>query len=182
MPLVRPHPPHPTRSAATPVVGRSETADELGAALGTESDPRAREALLAALLAIADDAAAAALARHLRSENAGLRNACIEALQAMPFAAFSVLPALLADADPDVRLLATEIARAQPTETANALLAALLAGEAHPNVCGAAVEVLAEVGTAEAVPALRAARARFAKEAFLPMAIDTVLARLASGH
>ena len=144
--------------------------------------PRAREALLAALLAIADPSAAAALARHLRSEDAWLRNACIEALQAMPAAASSVLPSLLTDADPDVRLLATEIVRTQPTEAANGMLASLLERETHPNVCGAAVEVLAEVGTADAVPALRAARSRFASEAFLPLAIDTVLARLGSGR
>jgi HEAT repeat protein len=181
MPLVRRDPPRPTETAAL-VPRRPETAEDLGAALGAEADPRAREALLAALLAIADDAAAAALTRHLRSEDAGLRNACIEALQAMPSAALSVLPGLLADADPDVRLLATEIARAQPIGTANALLARLLDDEAHPNVCGAAVEVLAEVGTSEAIPALRAAMARFANEAFLPLAIETVLARLASGR
>ena len=96
----------------------------------------------------------------------------------MPAAAGSVLPGLLADPDPDVRLLATEIARTQPTELANALLGSLLDTETHPNVCGAAVEVLAEVGTPTAIPALLAARNRFASEAFLPLAIDTVLARL----
>ena len=128
-----------------------------------------REALLAALLAIADPSAAAALARHLRSEDAGLRNACVETLQAMPAAAASVLPALLADLDPDVRLLATEIVRTQPTADANRFLAGLLDAETQPNVCGAAVEVLAEVGTVDAVPALRTVRTRFAAEAFLPL-------------
>ncbi|MCJ2016435.1 HEAT repeat domain-containing protein [Methylobacterium sp. E-065] len=156
--------------------------EELGAALGSEGDLRRREALLASLLAIADASAAAALAQHLRSEDAGLRNACIETLQAMPDAALSVLPGLLSDPDPDVRLLATEIARTQPAEAANALLARLLEAETHPNVCGAAVEVLAEVGTSGAVKALRITRARFASEAFLPMAIDTVLARIGPGR
>ncbi|MER2265734.1 HEAT repeat domain-containing protein [Methylobacterium oxalidis] len=182
MPLVRRDPPHPTENTTASESDRVEASHDLGLALGAEKDLRRREALLAKLLALSDVSAAAVLARHLRSEDAGLRNACIETLQAMPTAAALVLPDLLSDPDPDVRLLATEIVRAQPTETANRLLAALLDGETHPNVCGAAVEVLAEVGTAEAVPALRAVRTRFASEAFLPLAIDTVLTRLASGR
>ncbi len=72
--------------------------------------------------------------------------------------------------------------RTHPNEFANKLLAGLLDAEIQPNVCGAAVEVLAEVGTTDAVRALRAARIRFASEAFLPLAIDTVLARLAPGQ
>lgn len=182
MPLVRRDPPHPTESTTASEPDRAEASHELGLALGGEKDLRRREAVLAKLFALSDDPAAAALARHLRSEDAALRNACVETLQAMPAAASSVLPGLLSDPDPDVRLLATEIVRAQPTETANRLLAALLETETHPNVCGAAVEVLAEVGTADAVPALRTARTRFASEAFLPLAIDTVLTRLASGQ
>lgn len=178
MPLVRREPPPQTIASTATETSRHKDADGLSLALETEKDLRAREALLAALVAIADPSAAAALARHLRSENAWLRNSCIEALLAMPAAAGSVLPGLLADPDPDVRLLATEIARTQPTELANALLGSLLDTETHPNVCGAAVEVLAEVGTPTAIPALLAARNRFASEAFLPLAIDTVLARL----
>jgi HEAT repeat protein len=185
MPLVRRDPPTIASTASKadpPGVDRPEGPDDLGLALGREKDLRRREALLVALLAIADPSAAAALAQHLRSEDAGLRNACVETLQAMPAAAASVLPDLLSDPDPDVRLLATEIVRTQPTAAANALLADLLDVEIQPNVCGAAVEVLAEVGTADAVQALRAARTRFASEAFLPLAIDTVLARLQPGR
>ncbi|WCS23773.1 HEAT repeat domain-containing protein [Methylobacterium sp. NMS14P] len=178
MPLVRRDP----IPAAKAVGAASEDPRDLAAALGREKNLRSREAILARFLAIANDAAAAALAGHLRSEDAGLRNACIETLQAMPGPALSVLPDLLADPDADVRLLATEIARTQPTGTANDLLARFLEGETHPNVCGAAVEVLAEVGSPEAVPALTAAKARFADEAFLSMAIDTVLARIGSGR
>ena len=182
MPLVRRDPPPPTISATASTPDRQRDADDLGFDLGTEKDPRARETLLATLVAIADPSAAVALARHLRSEDAGLRNACIEALQSMPAAAGSVLPGLLSDPDPDVRILATEIVRTQPTGPANGWLAGLLDVETHPNVCGAAVEVLAEVGTPDAIPALLAARTRFASEAFLPLAIDTVLARLDKGR
>ena len=182
MPLIRRDPPRPTEGSTPAGPDHPETSHGLGLALGAEKDPRVREAILAKLLAIADGSAAAALAQHLRSEDAALRNACIETLQAMPVAASSVLPDLLSDPDPDVRLLATEIVRTQRAEAANALLGGLLDVETHPNVCGAAVEVLAELGTADAMPALRTARTRFAAEPFLPLAIDTVLARLGTGR
>lgn len=182
MPLVRRDPPPPTIAATASKPDRHRDADNLGLGLQTEKDPRTREALLAALLSIGDPSAAAALARHLRSEDAWLRNACIEALQSMPAAAGTVLSELLSDSDPDVRLLATEIVRTQPVEEASVLLATLLEAETNPNVCGAAVEVLAEVGTPDAIPALLAARTRFASEAFLPLAIDTVLTRLDKGR
>lgn len=205
MPLVRRDPPRPTEGATAsgpdrdmvvPTTGDAAArlaaaqamiecphpAHDLGLALEREMDLRARDALLAALMSIGDASAAAALAQHLRSEDAWLRNACVESLQAMPLAAASVLPGLLSDPDPDVRLLATEVVRAQPIGAANALLVGLLDTETNPNVCGAAVEVLAEVGSADAVPALRVALNRFASEAFLPLAIDTVLARLGSGR
>ena len=55
--------------------------------------------------------------------------------------------AALADGDPDVRILATELARNMPAADATHLLCGLLEHEQHPNVCAAAVEVLAEVGT-----------------------------------
>ncbi|ACA16515.1 PBS lyase heat domain protein repeat-containing protein [Methylobacterium sp. 4-46] len=173
--------PEPERrlAAIRALSGRREAAGALGEALGREGVPRVREALLSALIACADPQAAAALAAHLGAQDPALRNACVEALQDMPAAVLPLLPDLLADPDPDVRLLAAGVARAQPPETATRLLAGLLDGETHPNVCGAAVEVLAETGTALAVPALRAARARFSAEPFLPGAIDHVLSRLA---
>ncbi|ACL55795.1 HEAT repeat domain-containing protein [Methylobacterium nodulans] len=173
--------PEPERrlSAAQALAGRPGAAAALGAALGAETAPRVREALLCALIACGEEGAAS-LAAHLRAEEPALRNACVEALQDMPSCVLPLLPGLLADPDPDVRLLATEVARTQPPEIATALLARLLEREAHPNVCGAAVEVLAESGTPDAAPALRIARARFSALPFLPGAIDTVLARLAA--
>ncbi|GJD48950.1 hypothetical protein OPKNFCMD_1676 [Methylobacterium crusticola] len=196
MPLVRRDPPAPAGppgpapasleaaepasrlAAARALAGRPEGAAALGAALAGEADARVREALLSALVAIADEAAAAALAPHLRAQDPALRNGCVEALQDMPAAVAGLLPGLLGDPDPDVRLLAAGIARSQAPEAATALLVRLLESEPHPNVCAAAVEVLAEVGTAGARASLRAARARFAADPFLPLAIDATLARL----
>ena len=54
---------------------------------------------------------------------------------------------LLADEDSDVRILATELTRNMSPAVATDILSRLIEKEEHPNVCGAAVEVLTEVGT-----------------------------------
>ena len=72
----------------------------------------------------------------------------------MPQACRPHLPALLADSDADVRLLSCELARGLPDDEANRLLCDLLERETEKNVCAAAVEVLAEIGRPEALPAL----------------------------
>ena len=61
------------------------------------------------------------------------------------------MAALLDDGDFDVRILATELARNMPAAEANHVLCTLLEHEQHPNVCAAAIDVLAEVGTRDAV-------------------------------
>ena len=150
----------------------------LGRALDVETDPRVREALATALIRIGGDAAGVLLP-HLRSEDAALRTLVIEALQNMPEAVLPRMPDLLADPDPDVRLLSAELARGMPLEEGSTLIADALAGEQHPNVAAAMIEVLAEIGTADAVDALQIARRRFANEPFLPFAVDIALKRLA---
>ena len=48
---------------------------------------------------------------------------------------------------------------------ATRLLCGLIEREQHPNVCAAAIDVLTEVGTPEAIPALEKCAARFARNA-----------------
>jgi HEAT repeat protein len=87
---------------------------------------------------------------------------------------------LLGDPDADVRLLACELVRNQPAGEANGLLAALLASETEANVCGAAVEVLAEIGTPAALPLLAQCAARFPDDSFLAFAIGMARDRIGS--
>ncbi|HEY4407613.1 MAG TPA: HEAT repeat domain-containing protein [Xanthobacteraceae bacterium] len=150
----------------------------LAAALAGEMAPRVREAIMTALMRIGDAASVQALLPYLRSEDAGRRGAAIEALQALPAAISPFMAALLADADSDVRLLATELARNMPAPQATKLLSDLIEREQHPNVCAAAVDVLAEVGTLDAVPALRSCAERFAGTAFLPFAVAVAIGRI----
>ncbi|MDB5557823.1 MAG: heat repeat-containing lyase [Enterovirga sp.] len=170
--------PDTRRTAARALATEPGGPPALGQALAREQDPRVRDAITTSLMRAGSDEAVLQLLPHLRSDDASLRTLVIEALQGMPAAVSAHLPDLLADADPDVRLLAAEIARTAPSEAATALLADALAGEQHPNVAGAMVEVLAEIGTADAIDALHIAQRRFAAEPFLTFAVEVALERL----
>lgn len=150
----------------------------LAAALECETVPRVREAIITALIRIGDRASAQALLPSLRAQDAGVRTAAIDALQAMPDATAPFMTSLLSDPDSDVRILATELVRNMPVDKATSLLTALLDHETHPNVCGAAVEVLTALGSPEALPSLQACAARFAGTPFLAFAISHAIARI----
>jgi HEAT repeat protein len=194
MPLIRRDPPAPaedsqpgpddlksgdadTRRRAVRALGqRPQAVPILMDALGRESDTAVIEAIFTALEAIPE--AAQPLASLLRSDDAGLRNDAVEALQAMPDTVRPLLPGLLADGDADVRILAVEVVRCLPSGEVERLLCGVLEHEGDPNVCTAAVEVLAEAGTAEAVPTLRRLAARFPSQPMLPFAARIAIERI----
>jgi len=150
----------------------------LAEALGLEKDPRVREAIFTGLASIATRESALAILPHLRSDDANLRTGALDALRMMPEATRPHLKALLGDSDPDVRLLACDLLRDQPAVDATQMLTALLETESEPNVCAAAVDVLAEVGEASAVPTLLRCADRFPSDPFLSFAIKQVIERL----
>ena len=88
------------------------------------------------------------------------------------------MPRLLADPDSDVRLLSCELVRGLPEGEANRLLCDLLERETEKNVCAAAVEVLAEIGRPEALPALARCAERFAGDPFLAFGIKVATDRI----
>jgi len=193
MPLVRkntPPPPPPSdanlrseiaseRWSAARAMTNSGDIAALGDALETERDPSVREAILSSLSQIATTASAAAIIPGIRSDDASVRRGALDALISIPRAAAPHLPALLVDADADVRLLSCEIARGLPSDEATRLLSEVLKNDAAVNVCIAAADVLADIGTADALPALDAAEARFPDEGFLSFAIEAARERIA---
>ncbi len=166
------------RWAAARAADQPADAPALAAALRIEEDPRVRVALLTSLAGIGDAVSMAAVLPLLRSDAAERRTEALDALRAMPAALDAHLPALLSDADADVRVLACDLARSLPGTTATALLVALLEREPEENVCAAAVDVLSEVGTRAAVPALVLCGERFAHSPFLRFATQVACQRL----
>lgn len=165
-------------AAAREMGGQPGGVEALAAALATEADPRVREAIFTNLARIGSPEALAAVLPHLRADDANRRTGALDALRAMPKAAAGRLPALLSDADTDVRILACELVRHIPADEATRLLSDVLAREPDVNVCASAVEVLAECGGPEALPALQACAARFPQEAFLRFAIQVATERI----
>jgi HEAT repeat protein len=150
----------------------------LGAALAAEQDPRVREAILTSLARIGSPESADAIIPHIRADDAGLRTAALDSLRMMPQALTARLPALLADPDPDVRLLACELVRDMPAADATRLLCALIESDPEPNVCAAAIDVLAEAGGPESLPVLERCAVRFAGAPFLVFAIAVAAKRI----
>jgi HEAT repeat protein len=194
MPLVRKPPTHPPATPARLSLGEG-TSDQrwsavraaaerpdgtalLAAALPREANARVREAIFTGLARIATPESAAVVVPYLRSDDANLRTGAIDALRAMPEACRPHLPGLLADADPDVRLLSCELARGLPDEDANRLLCDLLETETEKNVCAAAVEVLAEIGRPEALPSLARCGARFDGDPFIAFSVRVATERI----
>ena len=149
----------------------------LADAAEAEGDPRIREAIFTSLARIGTDAGVAVLVSHLRADDADRRMAALDCLRTLPHVLGGALPGLLGDKDPDVRLLACDLARELPSAEATALLIPVLDADTEINVCAAAVDVLAEVGSPGAAPALRRCAERFA-DPFLDFAIKVVVDRL----
>ena len=169
-------------TAARALAGRVDAVPALATALSRERVPRVREAIMTALMRIGDTASVEAMLPYLRSQDAGLRAAAIEALQALPAATAPFMALLFSDGDSDVRLLAAELARNMNASAATRLLCDLIEREQHPNVCAAAIDVLTEVGTPEALPALQKCAVRFAATPFLPFAISVAIARISGAE
>lgn len=165
--------PDPERrwSAVRRLGERSGSAEHLAAALAGEQDPRIVEAIFTSLIRLGGAESARFLFPLLRSDVAAWRLGAVEALQTMPAALAEHIEELLRDRDSDVRIFAVELTRKMPPGHAARLLSATLDREDHPNVCAAAIDVLAEVGSADAIPCLKRCRARFAKETFLLFSI-----------
>jgi HEAT repeat protein len=153
----------------------------LAAALARENAAKVREAIFTALARIATRQSALAVLPYLRADEASTRAGALDALRAMPAATAQHVAVLLADKDPDVRLLACDLVRDMGDADGALLLSELLETDPEANVCAAAVEVLAEVADAGALPALSHCATRFPNDPFLAFAIKVATARLGSG-
>ena len=165
-------------TAARALAGQADAVPALAVAIAREPIPRVREAMMTALIRIGNAASIEVLLPYLRSQDASVRAAAIEALQALPDAIAPFMAPLLNDGDSDVRLLATELARNMEASEATRLLCELIEREQHPNVCAAAIDVLTEVGTPDALPTLDRCAARFAATPFLPFAVSVAMSRI----
>ncbi|SHK12946.1 HEAT repeat domain-containing protein [Rhodothermus profundi] len=150
----------------------------LMAHLEKETDVSVLEVLLQELVRAATPEARAALVQGLRSDQATLRNATLDALRQHPDQAASLVEQLLQDPDPDVRILTLSLLGTLALPQTETWLIQVLEHDPHVNVCAAAIDLLCEVGTEAARPALEAARRRFANEPYVQFAVKQALRRI----
>jgi HEAT repeat protein len=167
-------------AAARAAANLPDSVPALKDALAGEPSPAVREALFSALARIASPQSAEAVLPLLRSDDALLRTRASDALVAMKQAAWPFIAVLLRDESADVRVLACGMLREMPSERAAPLCCELLDAEPEQNVCAAAVETLAELGDASALPALMRCAQRFRGTPFLEFSIDTAIDRVRS--
>jgi len=152
----------------------------LGDALAHEGSPTVRQALFSALARIATPQSVETILPFLRSDDALIRTEASDALLAMRDVAWPFVPVLLRDPDASVRTQACVLVRDMPSPVAVSLCCDLLDSEPDPNVCAAAVEALAEIGEASALPALMRCADRFRATPFLEFSIRIAIDRVRS--
>ncbi|GAB2838222.1 HEAT repeat domain-containing protein [Pseudoduganella ginsengisoli] len=167
------------RHAAQALASHPQAAPLLLVRVHTETDHSARGAMLNSLARIGGEDAVAGLARCLHSEEPALRNGAIEALKTLPEEVPGIIAPLLADADADVRIFAVNILESLRHPLVEDWLLDVVESDAHVNVCAAAVDLLCEIGTARAAPALQRLKARFSDEPYIHFAASFALKRLA---
>lgn len=165
-------------SAARALAAYPQAATALGEALDQQTDPRLREAIFTSLAKLNTESSFDAALRHLRADDAQLRTGAYDAIVLMPAIIAQRLTALLHDEDPDIRILACDLARHIPPRQAAPALAAILTTEPAVNVCAAAVDTLAETGGPAELPQLAQCAARFSSEFFLNFSIKIASDRI----
>lgn len=169
------------RRAAMALGGHPAAAGALLARVPREQDAAVRHALMSALAVIGNAEAVSGLARCLASEDTWLRNAAIDVLRQLPEQVAPLMGHLLTDADRDVRILAIGVLDTLRHPDVERWLLHVIELDADVNVCGAALDVLAEVATSACAGPVRALLVRFAGEPYLRFAGELVLRRATGG-
>jgi HEAT repeat protein len=153
-------------------------ADALIARLAIEPDLSVREVIFTTLTRVADAAVTAAMVELLRSPDCALRNEAVLAMKNMPQQMAGIMPSLLCDRDSGVRLYAVTILESLCHPKVELWLCAVLEQDLDVNVCGGALDLLAELATEASRESLALVKTRFPDEAYIAFAADLAIKRL----
>jgi len=166
------------RSAARYLAEHQNVSGTLLHRLQIETTASVRSVLFSSLIQIGDQDTVVGLITLLRSEDAGLRNGSIEALQYLPDQVGVHIENLLHDDDTDVRIFAVNILETLPHPNVPSWLHQVIREDVEVNVCAAAVDQLAELGTQAMVADLLALKERFAGVSYIKFAVDLTVERI----
>lgn len=170
--------PQNRRWAARDLLAYPQATAALVARLMREDDLPVRDVILTSLTRLGGDVAVAGLVHCLRSEDAQMRNEAIEAMKALPDDVAPLMGDLLADADPDVRIMGVNILESLRHPKVEDWLIQVIDHDPVINVCATAVDLLGEVGSPAARDALLRLKQRFPDEIYIQFASDLALKRI----
>jgi HEAT repeat protein len=166
------------RSAARDLGQFADVSDVLWRRLGGEPSTAVRGMIFSSLARIGNADAVEGLVALLRSEDAELRNGAIDVLKCLPDQVGRHIGALLADADPDVRIFAINIMVSLAHRGIPDWLLAVVERDPDVNVCATALDLLTERGTPDMIPAIEASAKRFPKVPYIRFAVDMAVGRI----
>jgi HEAT repeat protein len=170
--------PESRRRAVLDLSDRVDALSALVARLGVETDLTVREALCTQLARHDRPEVVDGVIEHLASDDAGLRNAVAELLAKTPTATARRLPALLADPDPDVRILTVTVLGSLRLAEVEEWLTGLVRTDPDPNVVSAAIGELVPLVGARSEQVMYAARDRFPTDPFITFSVTRALTAL----
>jgi HEAT repeat protein len=150
--------------------------------LEAEPDRATREAIAISLTKIGGDNVVTGLLPLLRSEDAALRNGVIDILKELPGDVAPHMEALLDDPSPDVRIFVVNVLEALRHPKVEDWLIAVISMDPHVNVVASALDLLGEVGTESALPALGRVLKRFPDEPFISFAVNNAVKCIGGGR
>jgi HEAT repeat protein len=168
------------RWAARDLAAHPKGASVLCARLTDERDASVRAVLFSSATQLGGAGVVLAMVELLRSEDPGLRNGAIEVLASLPDDVAPQIDRLLNDRDGDVRIFTVNLLGDLRHPKVPQWLSQVLLLDTAVNVVGAALEVLVEVGLPETLPALRAAKVRFAGDDYISFSADLAIERIES--
>ena len=168
------------RTAARDLAQYPEAAITLTQQLKDDTDKATREAIAISLIRIGGSVVVGELLPLLRSDNAALRSCVIDILKELPTDVSPHMEGLLDDADPDVRIFVVNVLEALRHPKVEDWLIAVISMDSHVNVVATALDLLGEVGTEAALPALEQVVARFPDEPFIAFAVEAAVKRIVS--
>jgi len=168
------------RSAARALTVTAESGPEIARTLLQETNDLVLQALFTALIRCPNATSVGIALDVLRSDNARLRTGAMDALRTMPDRVLPHMKELLADTDTDIRILACELTRSQPSGIIVDLLSPVLKRDNDGNVCGAAIDVLSDIAGPEQVTLLLECAARFPSDPFLGFSAQTAAHRISA--
>ena len=140
--------------------------------LEPEPDRAMREAIAISLAKIGGTEVVSGLLPLLRSDDAALRCSVIDVLKELPKDVAPQMEALLDDPNPDVRIFVVNVLETLRHPKVEDWLIAVIRMDPNINVVATALDLLGEVGTESALPALDTVLKRFPGEPFIAFAVN----------